>query len=128
MRYFLIFILSISLTSCYNYERNCTDFKTGMFEFTYIIDGEEKTGRFTRTDSLNIDYFEGKTDTASVRWINDCEFVMKKLHPKNKSEEKAIHMKILSTTSDSYTFEYSLVVKELNKKRRVEKGVARKVN
>ncbi len=128
MRYFLIFILSVSLTSCYNYERNCTDFKTGIFEFTYIIDGEEKTGRFTRTDSLNIDYFEGKTDTASVRWINDCEFVMKKLHPKNKSEEKAIHMKILSTTSDSYTFEYSLVVKELNKKRRVEKGVARKVN
>lgn len=128
MRYFLIFILFISFTSCYEKERNCTDFKTGTFEFNYIIDGEEKTGKFVRTDSLNIDYFENKIDTASIRWINDCEFVMKKLHPKNKSEEKAIHMKILTTDKDSYTFEYSLAVKETNKKRRVEKGVAKKVN
>jgi hypothetical protein len=128
MRYFLIFILFISFTSCYEKERNCTDFKTGTFEFNYIIDGEEKTGRFVRTDSLNIDYFENKIDTASIRWINDCEFVMKKLHPKNMSEEKAIHMKILTTDKDSYTFEYSLAVKETNKQRRVEKGVARKVN
>jgi hypothetical protein len=128
MRYLSIFILFISLTSCYEKERNCTDFKTGTFEFNYIIDGEEKTGRFVRTDSLNIDYFENKIDTASIRWINDCEFVMKKLHPKNMSEEKAIHMKILTTDKDSYTFEYSLAVKETNKSRRVEKGVARKVN
>ena len=128
MRYLSIFILFILLTSCYEKERNCADFKTGTFEFNYIIDGEEKTGRFVRTDSLNIDYFENKIDTASIRWINDCEFVMKKLHPKNKSEEKAIHMKILTTDKDSYTFEYSLAVKETNKQRRVEKGVARKVN
>ena len=128
MRYLSIFILFILLTSCYEKERNCADFKTGTFEFNYIIDGEEKTGRFVRTDSLNIDYFENKIDTASIRWINDCEFVMKKLHPKNMSEEKAIHMKILTTDKDSYTFEYSLAVKETNKSRRVEKGVARKVN
>ena len=128
MRYLSIFILFILLTSCYEKERNCADFKTGTFEFNYIIDSEEKTGRFVRTDSLNIDYFENKIDTASIRWINDCEFVMKKLHPKNMSEEKAIHMKILTTDKDSYTFEYSLAIKETNKARRVEKGVARKVN
>jgi hypothetical protein len=128
MRYLSIFILFILLTSCYEKERNCADFKTGTFEFNYIIDGEEKTGRFVRTDSLNIDYFENKVDTASIRWINDCEFVMKKLHPKNRSEEKAIHMKILTTDKDFYTFEYSLAVKETNKARRVEKGMARKVD
>lgn len=127
MKYLSILLIFISLTSCYEKERNCTDFKTGTFEFNYIIDGEEKTGRFVRTDSLNIDYFENKIDTASIRWINDCEFVMKKLHPKNKNEEKAIHMKILTTDKDSYTFEYSLAVKETNKARRVEKGMARKI-
>lgn len=128
MKYLSILLLSVSLTSCYEKERNCSDFKTGTFEFNYIIDSEEKTGRFVRTDSLNIDYFENKIDTASIRWINDCEFVMKKLHPKNKNEEKAIHMKILTTDKDSYTFEYSLAVKETNKARRVEKGMARKIN
>lgn len=127
MRYLVLISPFILFTSCYEKERNCADFKTGTFEFNYIIDGEEKTGRFVRTDSLNIDYFENKIDTASIRWINDCEFVMKKLHPKNMSEEKAIHMKILTTSEDSYTFEYSLAVKEANKQRRVEKGVAKKV-
>ncbi len=127
MRYLLLIFPFILFTSCYEKERNCADFKTGTFEFNYIIDGEEKTGRFVRTDSLNIDYFENKIDTASIRWINDCEFVMKKLHPKNMSEEKAVHMKILTTSEDSYTFEYSLAVKEANKQRRVEKGVAKKV-
>lgn len=117
----------VLLTSCYNVERNCKDFKTGTFEFTYFIDGVEKTGRFVRTDSLNIDYYENKIDTASIRWINDCEFIMKHINPKNMSEEKAIHMKILSTSKDSYTFEYSLAIQPGSQKKRIEKGKATKI-
>ena len=105
MRLFLLLICIVCFSSCYDVERNCKDFKTGTFEFKYIIDSIEKTGRFVRTEHLNIDYYDNKVDSASVRWINDCEFILKKISPKNMSEEKAIHMKILSTTSDSYTFE-----------------------
>lgn len=128
MKHLLFGLALVLLTSCYQQERLCTDFKTGTFEFTYIEDGIEKTGRFVRTETLNIDYYENTIDTASIRWINDCEFIMKKINPKNMSEEKAIHMKILSTTKDSYEFEYSLAIKESNKTRRVEKGVAKKVD
>ncbi|HNQ27162.1 MAG TPA: hypothetical protein PKL92_04515 [Aquaticitalea sp.] len=128
MKFIFSLFLFFLLTSCYETERHCADFKTGTFTFTYVIDGIEKTGKFVRTDTLNIDYYENKVDSASIRWINDCEFVMKKLHPKNKSEEKAIHMKILSTSADSYTFEYSLAIQPQNKKKRVEKGVAIKVD
>ena len=71
MKSFLPLISLLLLTSCYNIERNCSDFKTGTFEFNYTIDGTEKTGQFTRTDKLNIDYYEGKVDSSSVRWIND---------------------------------------------------------
>ncbi len=110
--------------SCYQIERNCSDVRTGTFEFKYTIDGIEKTGRFVRTETLNIDYFEGKVDTASIRWINDCEFIQKKINPKSKSEEDAIHMKILSTTDSSYTFEYKLAVKKANRAQRVERGTA----
>lgn len=116
------------LTSCYNKERNCNDFKTGTFEFTYIIDGVEKTGRFVRTDSLNIDYYENKIDTASIRWINDCEFIMKHINPKNMSEEKAIHMKILTTSENSYTFEYSLAIQHGSQQKHIEKGEATKID
>ncbi|MBO6880514.1 hypothetical protein [Winogradskyella sp.] len=128
MKLLRIFLPLLLLTGCYSVERNCDEFKTGEFEFNYTIDGIEKTGRFIRTETLNIDYYEGKVDTSSVRWINDCEFVLKKLHPKTNSEKDEIHMKILSTTSNSYTFEYKLAVKKPNKPMYVEKGVATKIN
>ena len=95
--------------SCYDAERNCKDFKTGKFKFEYEVDGVKKTAIFERNDSIEIETFEGKTDTASIRWVNDCEYVLLKLHPKNMAEEKAIGMKILTTTKNSYTFEFGMV-------------------
>lgn len=127
MRHSLLLILPLLFLNCYQVERNCTDFKTGTFEFTYTVDGIEKKGTFVRTETYNIDYFDNKVDSASIRWINDCEFIQKELHPKNMKEQKAIHFKILSTTEDSYTFEYKLAVKEDYKKQRIEKGIAKKI-
>lgn len=130
MRLKLIFLLFICfvLNACFKVERDCTAFKTGTFLFTYYADGQEQSATFKRTGKFNIDYVNGKADTSSVRWINDCEFILKKIHPKNMSEEKAIHMKILSTTDTSYTFEYQLAVKQANKSQRVEKGEAIKID
>lgn len=119
---------ALMLFSCYTIERDCTDFKTGEFEFKYTVDGKENTGRFTRTDLYNIDYYEGKVDSSSVRWINDCEFILKKLNPTNQSEKEAIHMKILSTSENAYTFEYKLAVKKANRPLAVEQGTATKIN
>lgn len=122
-----VFICLLFMTSCYNKDRNCKDFKTGTFEFKYTTDGVEKTGKFVRTDSTNIDYYENKIDTASIRWINDCEFIMKHINPKNMSEEKAIHMKILTTSEDSYTFEYSLAIQHGAQQKNIQKGTATKI-
>lgn len=105
--FFYIFLLS--LTSCINQERNCKDFKTGKFEFTQEIDGKKHTSTFERTEKLQIETYNGKTDTASVRWVNDCEFVLQKIHPKSMQDKKSISMKILGTTDKTYTFEYSFV-------------------
>ncbi len=90
-------------------KRNCEDFKTGNFSFTATVNGEEKKTTFHRTLELEVDEFEGKKDSSSVRWINDCEYILKNLNPKNKAEEKPIHIKILTTTDSSYTFEYNVV-------------------
>ncbi len=129
MKNIFLLCLLLLLTSCFEVERNCADFKTGEFEFNYTIDGVKKTGRFVRTDTLNIDYYEGKIDSSSVRWINDCEFILKKLNPKTNSERDAIHMKILTTEgTSSYTFEYKLAAKKPNKPLRSEKGVAYRIN
>ncbi|MFT7628948.1 MAG: hypothetical protein ACI9AT_001704 [Ulvibacter sp.] len=116
MRLLYLFILFAFLSSCYNPERNCVDFKVGTFEFEAVVGSEVLTTSFVRNDSIEIDYFRGKSDTSSIRWINDCEYIVKKINPKNRAEEKAIHMKILTTTSNTYLFEYN-IVGDSNKKR-----------
>lgn len=122
-RFIPAFLTILTLSSCYSPERDCKSFKDGTFTFTTEINGESKTTRFVRSGNMEIDYFEGKADTSEVRWLNDCEYIVKKLNPKDRSEEASIHMKILSTTDSSYTFEYNIVGSK-NK----SKGTAVKTN
>lgn len=122
MRFLFFILFSFIATSCYEPERNCADFKIGTFDSEAVIGTEVLTTRFIRNDSIEIDYFRGKADTSSIRWINDCEYIVKKLHPSNMAEEKAIHMKILTTNGNEYSFEYNVVGSD-----RKEKGSAKKI-
>lgn len=116
------FILLLLFTSCYSPERNCSKFRTGTFEFESYLNGELVKSTFTRTDSIEIDKFRESVDTSSVRWINDCEYIVKNLNPKNMAEQKPLHIKILTTKKNSYTFEYGLVGEA-----RKQRGTVRKV-
>lgn len=102
-------LLLTLVTSCYNQERNCNDFKTGKFTSETEIEGKKYTSTFERNDSIQIESYEGKIDTFKVRWTNDCEYIIQNTNPKNREEKKTVQMKILTTNADSYTFEYSFV-------------------
>lgn len=102
-------LIFITFISCYEQEKVCKDFKTGTYSFELEVKGKKEKSVFTRTDSTQIETFRGKTDTATVRWVNDCEFVLRKINPKKMDDKKGIHIKILTTTQNSYTFEYSFV-------------------
>ena len=102
-------LLLTLLNSCYNQERNCTDFKTGKFTSETEIEGKKYTSTFERNDSIQIESYEGKIDTFKVRWTNDCEYIIQNTNPKNREEKKAVQMKILTTKDNTYTFEYSFV-------------------
>lgn len=125
----LLATIFLSLIACQEPERNCADFKTGTFTFEEFVNGELKQTTFVRNDSIEIDYYDEKIDTFSIRWINDCEYVMKNLRPKNQAEERPVHFKILKTEGSNYTFEYAMVIKK-NKasKRYVRQGTATKVS
>ena len=124
MRLYLFFVLlSCLCISCYNTERNCKAIQNGTFEFETYLNGELVKTTFVRSDTLEIDFFEGKADSSSIRWINDCEYIANKLNPNSMMERKALHFKILSTSEDSYTFEYG-IVGESNK----QKGSVKKVS
>tara|TARA_B100000929_G_scaffold229033_1_gene185451 strand:+ start:242 stop:619 length:378 start_codon:yes stop_codon:yes gene_type:complete len=109
MNRILSLLAILLLSSCFDAERNCEDFRTGTFEFETYINGEMQTSQFIRNDSIEIEKYQGKVDTSSVRWINDCEYILKNINPKNMAEEKPIHIKILTTTKNAYTFEYGQV-------------------
>ena len=121
MRFITGLLLSFLIFSCYEPERNCQDFKTGTFEYEALIGKEVLSTTFTRNDTLEIDYFNGKSDSSSIRWINDCEYIVKKINPKKMAEEKAIHMKILTTKGNEYNFEYNIVVGLARLRGRLEK-------
>ena len=116
--------LLILFQSCYTVERNCLPFHTGTFEFTQIIKNEMKTSTFTRDSLYEIEQFEGKIDTASIRWVNDCECILTKLNPTSNQEKRPIQIKIISTTQNSYVFEYSLVGDAKN----TQRGTIQKIN
>ena len=116
--YTRIILLLLLLSSCDFPERNCLDFQTGTFEFESVSDdGKKLITKFTRTQDLEIGYFNGKIDSNTVNWVSDCECIYKKINPKSLGETKPVQMKILSTNKDSYTFEYSFVGDIKNKQR-----------
>ncbi|MCF4101715.1 DNA topoisomerase IV [Gillisia sp. M10.2A] len=108
-RLLILSSITLLLTSCFSPERDCKRFHTGTFQFESYLNGELVTSTFTRSEGLEIDKFQGQVDTSSVRWINDCEYIIQNLHPKNRAEKQPLHIKILTTDKDSYTFEYGLV-------------------
>ncbi|PSG88121.1 DNA topoisomerase IV [Aurantibacter aestuarii] len=122
MKLLLPLLFLFILTGCYESSRNCTDFNTGQFKSTVTINEKTYLSTFSRSQNLQVETYDGKTDSSKVRWINDCEAVFTTIRPKNRTERKDIHLKILTTTDSSYTFEYSYVG-EVNK----QKGVAIKI-
>ncbi len=109
MKKSLLLFVSFLLLSCYNQERNCTDFKTGKFTSETTVEGKKYTTTFERNDSIQIEHFNNVIDTFSIRWINDCEYILENTRPKNRAEQKAVHVKILNTKDLTYSYEYSFV-------------------
>ena len=120
MRIILLLAL-LTLTSCYTTERNCKDYKIGSYYSEVIIDSTIYKSEFTRNADIQVEHYNKKIDSSEVRWINDCEMVFRTINPKNRAERKDVHLKILTTTDSSYTFEYAYVG-EKNK----HKGIAYK--
>ena len=121
MRFSVFLVSLLFLCSCYERERNCSDFKTGTFQFEAFSGTEVFKTTIFRNDSIEIDFFDGKSDTSSIRWINDCEYVLQKIHPKNQAEKKAVLIKILTTDKNNYTFEFSEVGKTKTSKATAQK-------
>tara|TARA_B100001248_G_scaffold71117_1_gene50343 strand:- start:2336 stop:2713 length:378 start_codon:yes stop_codon:yes gene_type:complete len=117
-------ILPLMLISCYSVERDCNDFRTGSFEFSTSINDSLVKSTFIRTDSYEIEEFNGVKDSSTIRWVNECEFILTKINPSTNQEERPIRIKILRTMGDSYDFEYS----QVSNPSKVNRGTVNKIS
>lgn len=118
-----VIILSFLFISCYNVERDCIEFRTGSFEFSTSINDSIVKSTFIRTDNYEIEQFKGVKDSSTIRWVNECEFILTKINPKTNQERRPIRIKILRTVGNSYDFEYS----QVNNPQKVNRGTVNKI-
>ena len=119
-----VLILSFLFISCYNVERDCIEFRTGFFEFSTSINDSIVKSTFIRTDNYEIEQFKGVKDSSTIRWVNECEFILTKINPKTNQERRPIRIKILRTVGNSYDFEYS----QVNNPQKVNRGTVNKIS
>ncbi len=107
----LLYLLPFTLlfASCYEAERNCADFKTGKFSYELTQNGVKQVTIVERNDTLQTETYNGKITKASVRWVNDCEFIVQNLQPKSREDKKGISMRILTTKGNTATVEFCFV-------------------
>ena len=106
---YLIFFISLLNSSCYEVQRNCSNFRYGTFKYERVIGDKLSTSFFVRNNDMEIEYYNNKIDTSKIKWVNKCEFILTKLNPINNNEKKPISIKIISTHKNYYIFEFSLV-------------------
>ena len=103
-KYVLLLILFLTLNSCVK-EKKCTDFKTGIFEYSNKLYSDLKV---IRTDSTQteINSKNGLEMHSSIKWINNCNYVLTITKVLNADLEnvigKIIEVEIVETKSDSY--------------------------
>ena len=119
-----ILILAFLFISCYNVERNCVDFKTGVFEFSTEVNDSLVTSTFTRTNEFEIELFNGIKDSSNIKWVNNCEFLLTKLNPRTNQERRPVRIKILRTYGDKYDFEFS----QVNNPQKVTRGTVKRIS
>ncbi len=119
-----ILILAFLFISCYNVERNCVDFKTGVFEFSTEVNDSLVTSTFTRTNEFEIELFNGIKDSSNIKWVNNCEFLLTKLNPRTNQERRPVRIKILRTYGDKYDFEFS----QVSDPQKISRGTVKRIS
>ena len=119
-----ILILAFLFISCYNVERNCVDFKTGVFEFSTEVNDSLVSSTFSISNKLTIELFNGIKDSSNIKWVNNCEFLLTKLNPRTNQERRPVRIKILRTYGEKYDFEFS----QVNDPQKISRGTVKRIS
>ena len=103
MRKFIFLVILISLSSCMNSKKiDVESFKIGKFKT--VLDANEDVSFAVRNDSIQIETHDSKEYEYSINWVNNFEYVLKKINPKTTLDNTPFHVKITGIKENSYTF------------------------
>lgn len=123
MRNLLIILFTLfALTGCQPKQLKDVDYyKTGVFKT--VLKDMNISSIAKRNDSIQIETFEGKSDTFSIKWKSDFEYILLKKSPKTALDSTPFHVKITKFDGDSYQFK--AFYKDSNFK---QEGTSQKLN
>jgi len=101
--YRVAFFIVLLFASCNEAPKTAPNhFKTGKYKT--ILEDSDITSTAVRNDSIQIETYDNKKDTFSIRWINNFEYVLLKKNPKSKLDSTPFHVKITAVKRNSYNF------------------------
>ena len=68
--------------------------------------------------------FNGIKDSSTIKWVNNCEFLLTKLNPRTNQERRPVRIKILRTYGDKYDFEFS----QVNNLQKITRGTVKRIS
>ena len=84
---YMLFSMLLLNFSCYKVKRNCSNFRFGTFKYERVIGNKLSTSFFIRDNDIEIEYYNNKIDTSKIKWVNECEFILRKQNPINIIEK-----------------------------------------
>jgi hypothetical protein len=97
-----LFFLFILFSCVESKKLDVKSFKTGTFKT--LLDANDDTSIAVRNDSIQIENYNSKIDTFAINWVNNFEYVLKKVNPKTVLDNTPFHVKITGIKENSYTF------------------------
>ena len=114
------FIISILISACASGGNvDVKNFRTGTFEIP-AGKGFDKT-KFVRSDSLQIEYYQNRTDSLKIVWKDNFNYTLYMLRPKSKLDKEPIRVRITGVKANSYDFEAIIGHSNFNQKGTVNK-------
>lgn len=103
MKNILFLLILFSLSSCVESKKlDVESFKVGTFKT--LLDANDDTSIAVRNDSIQIENYNSKIDSFAINWVNNFEYVLKKINPKTALDNTPFHVKITGIKENSYTF------------------------
>ena len=101
--YRVAYLIILLLVSCNEAPKTAPNhFKIGKYKT--ILEDSDITSTAVRNDSIQIETYDNKKDTFSIRWINNFEYILLKKSPKSKLDSTPFHVKITAVKKNSYNF------------------------